>query len=76
MNTAGPRNLAPIEPSVAYPLADFQARTGLGTAGLRTARKNGLRIIYRHRRGFVLGSDFIAYLNATQEQQQEAPAHA
>ena len=45
-----------------YGLAEFKARSGLGDAGLRNARRAGLRILYAHNRGFVLGDDFVEYL--------------
>jgi hypothetical protein len=55
---------APIEPDVAYPLGNFQQRTGYGDSAMRAARRAGLRVIYLHKRCFVLGSDFIEYLKS------------
>lgn len=55
--------LGPIEPDVVYPLPDFMARAGLGDAAMRTARKSGLAVKYAGGRGYVLGRDFIEWLN-------------
>ena len=46
----------------AYSLDDFKERTGLGDAGLRNARRSGLKVRYAHNRGYVLGADWIHYL--------------
>ena len=46
----------------AYSLDDFKERTGLGDAGLRNARRSGLKVRYAHNRGYVLGADWIQYL--------------
>jgi hypothetical protein len=43
-------------------MANFQPRSGLGDSAMRAARKAGLRVIYLHKRPFVLGTDFIKYL--------------
>jgi hypothetical protein len=53
----------PIEPDVLYPLAVFKRHTGLGDAALRSARRNGLRVLRVGGRGSILGSDFIEYVN-------------
>jgi hypothetical protein len=45
-----------------YSLDDFKVRTGLGDAGLRNARRSGLKVRYAHNRGFVLGADWLQYL--------------
>ena len=57
----------PIDPATCYPLADFQRRTGFGDAAMRAARKAGLRVIYVHKRPFILGADFILYLQEAGE---------
>lgn len=54
--------LGPIESGVIYPLDDFKARSGLGTAALRTARLEGLKVRYVGGRAYVAGDDFIAYV--------------
>lgn len=56
--------LGPIEPHILYPLADLQARSGMGSGALRTARQKGLKVLYTAGRGYVLGRDFIAYVEA------------
>ena len=45
-----------------YALDDFKERTSLGDAGLRNARRSGLKVRYCHNRGYVLGVDWIQYL--------------
>lgn len=59
-----PSMLGPIEPHVLYPLTVLQERTGFGNDAMRTARSKGLRVMYAGGRGYVLGRDFIAYLEA------------
>lgn len=55
-------SLGPVEPHILYPLPDLQARTGLGNAAMRTARRAGLVVKYAGGRGYVLGRDFIEYV--------------
>lgn len=52
-----------IQPGVLYTLPEIKRRSGLGEWALRTARRNGLRVIYTGGRAFVRGSDFIKYLD-------------
>lgn len=47
-----------------YQLDELKTRTGLGTAALRTARRRGLRVRKIGRKGFVLGADFLAYVQS------------
>jgi hypothetical protein len=54
--------LAPIEQHAVYPLCDFQKRVGMTRHGIRSARRNGLKVHYVHGRCFVRGADWIAYL--------------
>lgn len=56
--------LGPIEPHILYPLPELQARAGLGNAAMRTARRAGLKVKYAGGRGYVLGLDFIEYVEA------------
>ena len=56
--------LGPIEPHILYPLADLQARSGMGVGALRTARRQGLKVLYTAGRGYVMGRDFIAYIES------------
>lgn len=66
-HTMGRRPIGGVVPGVitagcAYTLSEFMARTGLARAGLRTARQKGLVVRYQGGRGFVLGSDWLAFL--------------
>jgi hypothetical protein len=45
-----------------YSLDDFKVRTGLGDAGLRNARRSGLTVRYAHNRAFIIGADWLRYL--------------
>lgn len=51
-----------IRADVAYPLAEFSKITGLGKAGLRRARREGLVVRRYGSRSFVVGQDFIDHL--------------
>lgn len=51
-----------IEGGRSYPLPLFQRLSGLGTWGIRQARRDGLRVVKVGRRKFVLGSDWLTYL--------------
>lgn len=61
-----PQNLAqtlgPIESGTVYPLPDFKARSGLGTAALRTARRDGLVVKYIGGRAYIRGEDFLSFI--------------
>lgn len=54
----------PIQIDEIYQLSDFQELTGRGDAAMRSARKNGLRVLRAHGRAFVSGADFHEYLRA------------
>jgi hypothetical protein len=54
--------LREIHPDVLYRLDEIKKRAGLGSWAMRAARRNGLRVIYRNARGWVLGRDFIEYM--------------
>lgn len=56
--------LGPIEPHILYPLEDLKARSGMGAVAMRTARRAGLVVKYAGGRGYVLGRDFIEYIDA------------
>lgn len=53
---------SPILADAAYPLDVFSAASGMKDWSLRQARRHGLRVIYTNGRGWVLGRDWIAYL--------------
>jgi len=54
--------VGPIEPHILYPLPDLQARSGLGPAALRTARRQGLQVKYVCGRGYIFGRHFIQWV--------------
>jgi hypothetical protein len=53
-----------ISKDASYTLADFSARTGLKRDALRTARQNGLRVVYKHNRAYIMGRDWLSYLDS------------
>jgi hypothetical protein len=54
----------PVKAGEAYTLPAFAARTGLGRWALTACRRDGLRVIRAGGRAFVLGSDWISYLES------------
>ena len=58
--TEGPGTISSGE---VYRLDEFRRRTVWEKSALRTARRSGLRVIYFKNRGFVRGSDFLAFLD-------------
>ena len=46
----------------AYSLDQVKSRLGLGTAAIRTARRNGLTVRRVGRKSFILGADLLAYI--------------
>jgi hypothetical protein len=56
-----------IDEGGCYGLQEFARRTGLKRKALRRARDAGLVIRYRHGRAFVLGRDWIEYLEKTEQ---------
>ncbi|WP_339742627.1 hypothetical protein [uncultured Rubinisphaera sp.] len=63
-----------IRQDASYSLDEFRKRTGLKHAALRTARSNGLNVIYRHNRAYVLGEDWLKYLKSQSENPERASA--
>ena len=55
-----------IRADEALPLDLFYQKTGLSRHALRAAQKAGLRVRRAHTRAYVLGSDWIEYLRATE----------
>lgn len=45
-----------------YQLADFQELTARGDSAIRSARRNGLRVMRCGQRGYVHGRDFLDFL--------------
>ena len=64
MATQSPSQEPPaIESGRAYTLPAFRQVTGLGLAAMRTARRRGLRVRHAHGKAFVVGADFLDYLD-------------
>lgn len=51
-----------IEPHILYRLDDAMTRLGWGAHSMRRARREGLRVRYAGRRGYVLGRDIIEHI--------------
>lgn len=51
-----------IRADEAYTIAEFRRRAGLGDYAFRQARGGGLRIIEVGKKRYVLGRDWLAYL--------------
>ena len=56
-----------IEPQALYSKEEFLRRVGLKAAGFRAATRDGLKVLHRHSRTYVLGSDWIAYVTRDDE---------
>ncbi len=52
-----------IDPALLYSIPAFKRATGLGRWALIQAERGGLRILKRHKARFILGRDFIEYLD-------------
>ncbi|QDV18735.1 hypothetical protein Pan153_33960 [Gimesia panareensis] len=52
-----------ISSGASYTLSEFSSRTGLKRDAIRSARRNGLRVVYRHNRGYILGRDWLSYID-------------
>ena len=62
MKKLTPKELPPpIEPQKLYPVASLD-QFAFGKAALRTARQDGLKVIYYRGRAWVLGSDLIQHI--------------
>lgn len=57
----------------AYTLEEFKLRVGKKNAGLRSARRAGLRVIREGKQSYVLGRDWIDYLLKTAGHQDAEP---
>lgn len=60
-----------IRADTIYTLPEFRKETGMAETAVSAARRRGLRIRYAHTRGFILGSDFIEYLERNAKTSQE-----
>lgn len=56
-----------VEPGTLYLVTELKSRTGIGSWALRSARRDGLRIIRKCGRNWILGADFIAWLLAPEQ---------
>lgn len=65
--------LGVVHPNELYTLRSFKQRLGVTDSTLRAARRAGLRVIYRHKQGFIYGSDWINYILAADENQSPRP---
>ena len=54
-----------IDPTKLYPLGEFQRVSGLSTAAVRSARREGLVVRYVGRTALILGRDFVEFVVAT-----------
>ncbi len=61
----GSRPPGVIRADEVYTLPEFKARVGFkNDAALRSARRNGLKVLYAHRHGYVRGADWLDYLES------------
>ena len=51
-----------IHGDTVYSLAAFMDRLGVGEAWLRARRREGLRVCYVGKQGFIAGEDFLEFL--------------
>jgi len=65
-----------IQAQAAYTLASFEKLSGLGKAGIRSARRAGLPIRYVGNRPFILGSDWLNWLATRPTTAPSAPPSA
>lgn len=59
-----------IRSNETYVKAAFLTRTRMKETAFRTARRNGLRVVYAAGRCFVRGSDWFAYLDSLAANQE------
>lgn len=65
-----------IEAGAVYTLPELKRRAGVAEWWLRTARRNGLRVIRAGNRGYVRGEDFISYLDKLASADEAGGGHA
>ena len=51
-----------IHPDALYTLSCLKQQLGISDATLRSARRSGLRVFYKHGRGYVTGEAWIEYV--------------
>lgn len=64
MTTSKPKLVGPILADAAYAKGLFKVHADIGEAAFQSARQNGLRVINVHGRAYVLGRDWISYLES------------
>ena len=60
--SAGLQTSGVIRTDELYTLSEIKLRLGVSNATLRTARRAGLRVYYKHRHAFIYGRDWIDYI--------------
>lgn len=63
---------AVIEAGCIYSVEEFRRRVGWGLHAMRTARRNGLRVIYTAGRCYVRGDDALAYFDRVAAETESA----
>lgn len=53
-----------VNPDQLYTIEALKRCVGIKDATLRAARRAGLRVDYKHGRGFILGQDWISYIRS------------
>ena len=62
--TPTPTHEGVIDPERLYSFQAFERQTGIGRAGLREARRQGLEVKYFGRQGYILGKTIIEFIMA------------
>ena len=70
MKLAPAATLGVVSTTAVYSLDAFKDRLEVSDCWLRTARRRGLRVRYAGRKGFIIGSEFVRYL---EQEREEAP---
>ena len=60
-----------VRPEELYTLEALKQRMGIRDATLRAARRSGMKVHYKHGRGFVRGADWISYVCKAEPQVAE-----
>ena len=63
-----------IRADESYTVAEFKRRSGLGDYAFREARRAGLRIVSVGKKRFVLGGDWLVFLERAAEANRECSA--
>ena len=54
-----------FRPGELYTLAELRRRTGMGSAAIRVARKQGLRVVRQGNTRYVWSDDFLAFVRSS-----------